>query len=303
MDKEAAPEVLAALDEKRLSGAPLAPAEVLARMGVADARKKAFETIWLAAGDLVVAGLWAEQVCVGADGRWFCLETLDPQRRPDGSGPRAASQVQRAKDRLGLLKKAFDGGQTFRAVLQTNRIAIAEIESNRSAKLSIRVRDDEEWHVASWEPLKKLAVLVRGARGWLPSEADLQAAKRRLGMQDEAPAAAADGSPEGLRAAALAYVTRHFTGYGYGAGNVAGQALGYDIEVTDKKGETLLKVAVKGAVSAQPGVQLTDEERLGSVREPLWRLLLVSDPGTPMAQHKIYKASELPQVPGIESPA
>jgi hypothetical protein len=301
MDKEVTPQVLAALNEKRLSGAPLAPAEVLARMGVGDARKKAFENAWLAAGDVVIAAVWAEQVCVGAEGRWFCIESLDAQHRPDG-GPRAASQVQRAKERLALLKKAFDADQALRAVLQTNRVAIAEMEINRSAKVSIRVRDEDDWHVASWEPKKKLAILVRGARGWMPSDAELRAARERAGIAEEAPAAAVDDSPEGLRAAALAYVAKHFKGYGYGAENVAGQALGYDIEVSDKKGETLLKVAVKGASSGQPNVLLTDEERLGSVREPLWRLLVVTDPGTPVAQHKIYKPSEIPQVPGIESP-
>jgi hypothetical protein len=78
-----------------------------------------------------------------------------------------------------LLKRTFDADQGFRAVLQTNRVAIAELESNKAAKVSTRVRDDAEWHVASWEPEQQLAVLVRGARGWTPDEAEVKAAATR----------------------------------------------------------------------------------------------------------------------------
>jgi hypothetical protein len=300
MENEVDRQVLAALNEKRLSGPPHTPAEVIARMGVQEARQKALETAWLATGDVVVAAVWAEQVCVGADGRWFYLESLDAPHRP-GGGVRTSSQVQGAKARLALLKRTLDADQGFRAVLQTNRVAIAEAETNRSAKVSIRVRDDDEWHVASWEPEQKLAVLVRGSRGWKPSDVELRAARLRLGIPEVEAAMAVDGSPDGLQAAARAYVTRHFKGYGYSAENVAGQALGYDIEVSSKKGEALLKVAVKGASSSLPRVQLTSDERQGATREALWRLLVVTDPGTPAAQHKIYKASEVPQLPGLES--
>lgn len=300
MEKEVDPQVLAVLNEKRLSGAPLAPAEVIAKMGVQEARKKVFENSWLGAGDVVIAALWAEQICVAADGRWFHLESLQTERRP-GGGARPASQAQRAKDRLELLKKSFDAAQGIRVVLQTNRLAIAEAEINRGAKLSVRVRDEHEWHVASWEPRQKLAVLVRGERGWTPGDAELRAARERIGMPEPEPEVEVDGSPEGLRAGALAYVTRHFKGYGYGAKSSSDPAQGWDIEVSGKKGELLLRIAVKGVSAQSPAIQLTPEERKASVREPLWRLLVVTDPGTPEALHKIYKPSEIPQVPGIEA--
>ena len=302
MDKEVDPQVLAVIDEKRLSGPRLTPVEIVAKMGVFDARDKPYEYAWMATGDNVIATIWAEYVSVGAGGRWFYLESLDTQHRASG-GARTANQVQRAKDRLALLKRTLDAGQGFRAVLQTNRVPIAELETNKSAKVSTRVRDDDEWHVASWEPDQLLAVLVRGPRGWLPTEAEVQSAKARGGVPapaEAAPAAAQVTSPEELQAAALAYVTHHFGGYGYKAEDVRAQQLGYDLEVSNAKGVTLLKVAVKGTASGLPGFKLTSEERAASVRDPLWRLLVVTDAGGPAAQHKIYKSSEMSQAPGFD---
>ena len=106
MVKEVDHQVLAVIDEMRLSGPRLTPVEIVAKMGVFDARDKPFEHAWLATGDNVIATVWAEFVSVGEGGRWFCLESLDVQRRA-GGGPRSPQQVQRAKDRLGLLKQTW----------------------------------------------------------------------------------------------------------------------------------------------------------------------------------------------------
>lgn len=310
MDKEVEPHVLAVIDEMRLSGPRLTPVEIVAKMGVFDARDKPFDHAWLATGDNVIATIWAEHVNVGAGGRWFYLESLDTQHRA-GGGTRAPNQAQRAKDRLALLKRTFDAGQGFRTVLQTNRVAIAELEINKGAKVSTRVRDDAEWHVATWELEQKLAVLVRGPRGWVPDEAEVQAAKARgsVAQPEEeaaataAPVVAVQSSPEQVQAAAMDYVLRHFKGYGYKAEDVTGQDIGYDIEVSNAKGATLLKIAVKGTSAGTPSFQLTSEQSASSVREPLWRLLVVADAVGPTAQHKIYKPSEMPQAPGFEPQA
>jgi hypothetical protein len=303
MDKEVEPHVLAVIDEMRLKGPRLTPVEIVAKMGVFDARDKPFDHAWMATGDNVIATIWGEFVSVGSGGRWFCIESLDTQHRV-GGGPRNAQQVQRAKDRLALLKRTFDAGQGFRAVLQTNRIAIAELESNKDAKVSTRVRDDDEWHVATWEPEKKFAVLVRGSRGWVPTEADLQAAKARGSVPKVAePAAAAatgQASPEEVHAAAIEYVTKHFTGYGYKAENVVAQNIGFDLEVSNAKGQTLLRVVVKGTAPGVPSFKLTKDESACSVREPLWRLLVVTDAGSGVAQHKIYKPNEISSAPGYD---
>jgi len=300
MDKEVDPQVLAVIDEKRLSGPRLTPVEIVAKMGVFDARDKPYEHAWLATGDNVIATIWAEQVHVGEGGRWFYLESLDIQRRA-GGGTRAPNQVQRAKDRLALLKKTFDAGTGFRAVLQTNRVAIVELESNKSAKVSTRVRDDDEWHVAQWEPEQPHAVLVRGPRGWVPTEAELRAAAARGQVVVEAePEVVVHASAEEVQAAAMAYVTRHFTGYGYKAATVTDRGLGYDIDVSNAKGDALLKVAVKGTSPGTPKFALSEQQRAASASEPLWRLLVVSDATSAAPQHKIYKPSEMDQAAGIE---
>ncbi|WP_210398649.1 hypothetical protein, partial [Neisseria sp. HMSC066B07] len=86
---------------------------------------------------------------------------------------------------------------------------------------------------------------VRGPRGWVPSEAEVQAARERGNVPQKLSAAAkaADddkATPEAVQAAALEYVVKHFTGYGYKAENMSGK--GFDLEVSNAKGQTLLRV-------------------------------------------------------------
>ena len=304
MDKEVDPAVLGIINEKRLMGEKRTPVEIIARMGVFDAREKAGDLAWIATGDNlnVIATLWAELVNVSASGRWFYLESLNPLTRI-GGGDRSAQQAQRAKDRHGLLKRAHDAGQGVRVVLQTNRVPVLTMESDKTAKVSVRVPDDDEWHIADWNPDRQLAVLVRGARGWMPSDEDMQAARTRAAIPEPAPeadASAGPASPEELHAAAMEHLTKHFGGYGYKTENVTAQGLGYDIEVSDKKGKTLLKIAVKGVKSGTPGFQLTSAERACAKAGDPWRLAVVSDAPGPAAQHKLYRGSEINSAPGLE---
>lgn len=303
MDKEVDPAVLGIINEKRLMGEKRTPVDIIARMGVFDAREKAGDLAWLATGDSlnVIATLWAELVNVSASGRWFYIESLNPLIRI-GGGDRSAQQAQRARDRHGLLKRALDAGQGVRVVLQTNRVPVLQMESDRTAKVSVRVPDDEEWHIADWNADRQLAVLVRGAPGWTPSDEELQAARARAAIPEPAPeeALAVPASPEALHAAAMEHLTKHFAGYGYKAENVAGQGLGYDIEVSDKKGKTLLKIAVKGVKSGAPGFQLSSAERACAKAGDPWRLAVVSDAPGPAAQHKLYRGSEVDSAPGLQ---
>jgi hypothetical protein len=98
----------------------------------------------------------------------------------------------------------------------------------------------------------------------------------------------------------MGYLTRHFAGYGYKTEDVASQQMGYDIEVSDKKGATLLKLAVKGTAAGVTGFQLTGEERACAKRGDPWRLAVVTDALGSAAQHKLYKPSEIDQAPGLE---
>lgn len=300
MDKEVDPTVLAVINEKRLQGDKRTPVEIIAKMGVFEARDKASEHAWLATGDKVIATIWAEFVSVGEGGRWFCLESLDVQYRV-GGGERSALQMQRAKDRIGLLKRTLDAGQTFRAVLQTNRVAIADLEADKAAKVSTRVPDEQEWHVADWDAERKVALLVRGPAGWLPTAQELQAARARGSV----PAQKVDtptphASRDEVQAAALAYLTRHFAGYGYKTEDVSAQNIGYQIEVSDKKGNTLLKIAVKGTAPGVASFALSADERASAAKGDPWRLAVVADPLSPAAQHKLYKSTEIDSAPGLE---
>ncbi|WP_076998111.1 DUF3883 domain-containing protein [Variovorax sp. KK3] len=300
MDKEVEPAVLAVINEKRLSGEKRTPVDIIAKMGVPDARDKASDQAWIATGDNVIATVWAELVSIGAGGRWFFIESLDTQRRI-GGGDRSALQIQRAKDRLGLLKRSLDAGQGVRAVLQTNRVAIREAESDKAARVSTRVPDDEEWHVAQWEPARKFAVLVRGARGWLPGDEDMQAARTRANIPSDAPEAGPGGaSADDPQAAAMGYLASHFASYGYKAEDVSAQKLGYDIEVSDKKGKVLLQLAVKGTATGKTGFRLSAEERAVAAKGDPWRLAVVTDAFGPATQHKLYRSSEMDKAPGLE---
>jgi len=301
MDKEVNPAVLAVLNEKRLMGEKRTPVEIIAKMGVFDAYGKAYEQAWLASGDNVIATIWAEFVSVGAGGRWFYLESLDMQHRI-GGGVRTPQQIQRAKDRLKLLKFSMDAALGVRTVLQTNRVAILDLETDKTAKVSMRVPDDQEWHIASWDVELKIAVLVRGPRGWLPSADDMLAARAQGAVPAAAQASppAADLSEASVQATAMTYLTRHFAGYGYKTANVSSQNIGYDIEVSDKKGATLLKLAVKGTTPGLTSFQLSTEQRACAKKMDQWRLVVVTDTGSAAATHKLYKPSEIDNAPGLE---
>lgn len=300
MDKEVAPAVLAVINEKRLSGDKRTPVEIITKMGVFDARDKASDLAWLASGDNIIITIWAELISVGEGGRWFLLESLDPLHRI-GGGERTELRIQRSKDRIALIKRALDADQPLRAVLQTNRVAIADLETDKAARMSVRVPDEQEWHVAVWSPEQRHVVLVRGPRGWVPGEAEIQAARQRAGIVDAAPDAAAIdvGGGGDLQAAALDHLTRHFAGYGYRTEAIEPPNAGYAVEVRDKKGKTLLKLVVKGTATGAAGFSLSAEQRAFARRDPQWRLAVVSDAGSPAAQHKLYNGADMDKAPGL----
>ncbi|MBK7532070.1 DUF3883 domain-containing protein [Piscinibacter sp.] len=209
MYNEVHPVVLAVVEDKRLSGPKLGPTELVERMGVRDARELPYEYAWVAAGNSIIVTIWTEFVHVHSSGRWFYIDSFDTQHRL-GGGDRSDEQKQRAERRLGLLKRAYDARQSLRVVLQTNQVPIAELERNKSAKVSVRVRDDDEWHVAEWNDANGYAVLVRGLHGWSPNAAEVAAALttgRANGAVAVAPASATSSSPAPAPAPAAAAST------------------------------------------------------------------------------------------------
>ena len=202
-----------------------------------------------------------------------------------------------------MLKRTFDAGQGFRAVLQTNRVAIFDLETNKAAKVSTRVRDDHEWHVATWDADQQLAVLVRGPRGWLPTEADMQAARARGGI----PAAVrAAGSirrrhlPEEVQAAAMDYLTRHFDGYGYKTETWPIRTSATTSRCRTRRARPCSSSRSRASLQEQASFQLTQEERACAERGDPWRLAVVTDAPGPTAQHKLYKPAEIDKAPGLE---
>ena len=179
------------------SGEKRTPVEIIAKMGVFDAREKASEQAWLATGDNVIATIWAEFVSVGAGGRWFYLESLDTQHRI-GGGERSALQIQRAKDRLAAAQAHAGRGPGLagRAADQPGR-HLPTWRPTRPPRCRRACRDDQEWHVATWDADQKIAVLVRGPRGWLPTEDEIEAARARGSV----PAAPRRGACGGQRLA------------------------------------------------------------------------------------------------------
>lgn len=59
-------------------------------------------------------------------------------------------------------------------------------------------------------------------------------------------------------------------------------------------------MTVKGTAPGVPSFKLSKEESDCSKREPLWRLLVVTDAGSGVAQHKIYKPTEITSAPGYD---
>jgi len=301
MEKEIDPTVLAVINEKRLSGVKHTPVEVITKMGVYDARTQAASSAWLASGDNVIVTIWAELITVAADGRWFHLESLDTHQRLGGI-ERSPQQIQRAKDRMQLLKYALDEEQPVRAALQANRVEIQQVESNKDAKISTRVPDDEAWRVTVWNADEKYAILVRGDNaGWVPTDADLKAARERGGVPTaQAGIGGAQVPSDEVQAAAMAYLFKYFGSYGYKAEAVTSEHFGYDMEVSDKKGTTLLKLSVKGLGGGVRSFKLSPIEREAALAGNPWRLAVVSDAVAPSAVHKLYNSADFEAAPGLE---
>lgn len=328
MQNEVNPAVFKVVDDIRANSPKLGITEVVQRMGVRDARERRADYVWELPGGGYLLTIWTEFVHVHANGRWFYVETLDTKTRL-GGGTRSHLQHMRAEARVAALQHMHTRRQDCAAVLQINRVPIAELEQNKNAEVGVRVKDPERWHVARWDTARQRAILVRGSGDWAPTDAEVDdhLARRRMDgvlnvqvhaggappgpAEPEPPAATPPPELEprlwfpdqkhrdAVEDAAIAHMTSFYEAKGLIVRDVSKQNLGYDLQVEDSAGVTLHLVEVKGTATAIEGFYISRNERRCSGREPKWCLAVVTGAlGSPTA--RVYSASEMEERFGFE---
>jgi hypothetical protein len=313
MDSEVDPQVMHVINEDLLNRGRQNIYEVLARLGVRDAKAKLFDYVWEVPGGAPIFTVWAEFVYFhpGA-GRMFYVESLEETTLLMGGGAMDQGQLGRTRERRRLLTKV-KGGDPFIVVLQTNERSIPELLRNVTAKPRLRIKDSN-WHIARWDGPRGRAILVRGEKGWSPTddEVDEYAAQRSFtsavtGLKPESPVqlaadVEADLGPslwfpdqahrERVESAAVIHMQSHYRALGLSAESVEDRKLGYDLDVKDGAGVSVHRVEVKGTAGADTAFFLTRRERACSESEPRWLLAVVSDAlGSP--RHSVYSALEM----------
>lgn len=294
MRHEVPPEVLAIIDDRLLTHGKKNIYDVLEKLGVRDAKEKVFEYVWEVPTGAPIFTIWAEDVGVHPlNRRMFCVEDLKERNTLIGGALMSAAQLQRTNDRRRLMGKVRDG-QPFISVLQTNARSIDELMHNIISKPDQRIKDSP-WHVARWDVARERAILVRGEPGWAPSDAEVQQylAHRKIINPDKpaAPVMPPNGaeSSEGMKlsfpnqehrdlveAKSMAKMMVIFFEEGLTPVDVSKFNLGYDIDVLDADGRSILHVEVKGTASDAPGFFLTRNEWSKAKTDPLWELAVVT---------------------------
>jgi hypothetical protein len=327
MQTEVNPAVLAVVERIRTSTPKRSASEVIERMGVRDARDKRFDYAWALGGGGYLLTIWSEFTHVNEiNNRWFCVETFDTKTRL-GGGTRGPRQQARAEFRLACLRSMHTANEACSAVLQVNRLSIAQLEQNADSEVSVRVKDDEQWHVAAWDEARNRAILVRGPRGWAPTpeEVDQHLARRPMdgtynaqlershpGVEPVAPPVPPPPPPEprvvfpdqehrdAVEAAAMAHMTAHYESQGLVVHDVSKENLGYDMRIETGVGTALHLVEVKGTSMVAEGFFISRNERRCAEREPAWCLAVVTNALTVPAE-RIYSAAEMDEHFSFES--
>lgn len=328
MQNEVNPVVFKVVDDIRMNSPKLGITEVIKRMGVRDASERRADYVWQLSGGGYLLTIWSEFVHVHANGRWFYVETLDTKTRL-GGGARSHLQQMRAEARVEALRQMHASQQDCAAVLQINRVPIAELEQNKNAEVGVRVKDPERWHVAQWDADRGRAVLVRGGGDWAPTDAEVDEhlARRRmdgvLNVQVRGGEASSDSSPsdppsqppvsppqprlwfpdqahrDAVEAAAMAHMTAFYEAQGLVVHDVSDKNLGYDLRVEDAAQTPLHLVEVKGTSAREEGFYISRNERRCANTDPAWRLAIVTSALTE-PEERIYTASEMEKRFGFE---
>lgn len=285
MRNEVNDEVLAYLDGQCQQGRHRTATEWLTKLGVQNPGGVNSEYAWWRTGDpAVICTIWAEFIQVDQRGRWYARERIEPDTKL-GGGERSATQKRRAQNRIDLLRPTEGSSKPIVALLQINEKSIEELEQNENAKTSVRVRDEERWHVVGWDEAKKEAWLVRGATPWVPS---LDEPKAERPTEDDDPVMPGEnesnfGFPDyetrkKIEAAAVAHVTQHYQSLGYRVDSKETQNLGYDLEVSDSStGDVVAHVEVKGTSTTVPAFYITRNERVTASALDTWKLAIVTN--------------------------
>lgn len=296
MRNEVRPEVLRFIDERYLTAGSLGANDVLRKLGIRIIGKmdpEQFEYAWKLPGGGYLVTIWSEDVKVHPDKHWFYVDTLDTVHRR-GGGEREEDQQRRAERRIRFLRELYQSKGEFIGLLQINRIPIEQLEQqNLSAKVSMRVKDIEQWHVASWDEARQRAVLVRGPRGWVPSHEEVEAVLAPSPASTAWTGAPAKPPPEHpeeqprvwfpdqehrdrVEAASISHVKDHYRKLGLKVEDVSPQNLGYDLVVSDQAGHPMQRIEVKGTSMDTQGFFLTRNEFKQGHALPTWRLAIVT---------------------------
>jgi len=289
---EVNPVVLGYIEDRRLAGKALTATELLTKLGVSDARNVNSEYAWRRKGEPeVICTVWAEFIEVDSSGRWYMRDSLEVEARR-GGGERTALQKRRGRDRKNLLQEAAANGRPVIVFLQINQKSIEELERNESATTSVRVKDDEYWHVVGWDDAEKEAWLVRGGKPWIPAnnQNDLKGdpSETKSPHDDDNPPSDSGndsnfGFPDAetrkkVESAAVEFVREQYEAKGYRVTSKETSNLGYDLEVVDATaGELVAAVEVKGTSGDAPNFYITRNERACAEALQAWRLAIVTN--------------------------
>ncbi len=325
MQNEVNPVVFKVVDEIRANSPKLGITEVIQRMGVRDASEHGADYVWPLPGGGFLITIWSEFVHVHANGRWFYVETLDTKTRL-GGGARSHLQQMRAEARVAALRQMHGSHQDGAAVLQINRVPIAELERNKNAKVGVRVKDPQRWHVARWDASRDRAILVRSGGDWAPTDAEVDEhlARRRMDgvlnaqvqgciVPADPPAEPPSPPPppeprlwfpdqehrDAVEAAAMAHMTTFYEAQSLVVHDVSDKNLGYDLRVEDAVSIPRHLVEVKGTSTLTEGFFISRNERRCADREPAWCLAIVTSALTAPVE-RIYSASEVEELFSFE---
>lgn len=326
MQNEVNPVVFKVVDDIRANSAKLGITEVIQRMGVREASERRADYVWPLPGGGYLLTIWSEFVHVHSNGRWFYVETLDTKTRL-GGGARSHLQQIRAEARVAALRQMHRSRQDCSAVLQINKVPIAELEQNKNAEVGVRVKDPERWHVARWDEDRGRAILVRSGVGWVPTDAEVdeRLLRRRmdgvLNVQGQVPEVSpnstspAEPPPEpptppppdpriwfpdqihraAVEVAARAHMTTAYRRRGLVVYDVSKDNLGYDLRAEDALGTSVQLVEVKGTSMLAEGFFISRNERTCARREPAWCLAVVTNALTAPVE-RIYSASDMEEL-------